>query len=170
MAAMSIPDEPTAPPPEPGERRLARPPGERYASRADDAAQADRGAAGRGASPARGVAFAALAGVVTAAGTVLLGGVLGISAGLLVWAGVGGWATGLGGPAGAGAAVPASTRAWLAAAIAAAGVGLGQVGLWLYARSEGGVLSLPDYLGQTFGFLVPLQFAIAIAIAWWSAR
>ena len=47
---------------------------------------------------------------------------------------------------------------------------LGQLGLWLYARIEGGVLSLPDYLGQTFGFLVPLQFAAAMLVAWWTAR
>jgi hypothetical protein len=44
------------------------------------------------------------------------------------------------------------------------------VGLWLYARTEGGVLALPDYLGQTFGLLVPIQVALALAIAWWSAR
>jgi hypothetical protein len=49
-------------------------------------------------------------------------------------------------------------------------VGLGQIGLWLYARTEGGVLSLPDYLAQVFGGLVPLAFLVAIATAWWRAR
>ena len=46
----------------------------------------------------------------------------------------------------------------------------GQVGLWLYAGSEGGVLSLVDYLGETFGPLVPLQVVIAPAAAWMAAR
>ena len=47
---------------------------------------------------------------------------------------------------------------------------LGQVGLWLFARSEGGVLSPIDYLAQTFGVLVPLQVLAAAAAAWWTAR
>ena len=38
----------------------------------------------------------------------------------------------------------------------AIGVALGQVGLWLLGREEGGVLSLIDYLAEVFGFLVPL--------------
>jgi hypothetical protein len=63
-----------------------------------------------------------------------------------------------------------ATRGWLAAAIAVGSVVLGQIGLWLYARDEGGVLSLPDYLGQTFGILVPLQLVIAVVVAWGSAR
>ena len=50
------------------------------------------------------------------------------------------------------------------------GVGLGQVGLWLLARGEGGVLPLVDYLGETFGILVPLQLAIAGLVAWWRSR
>ncbi len=50
------------------------------------------------------------------------------------------------------------------------GVALGQVGLWLLGREEGGVLSLIDYLAEVFGFLVPLQFVIAALIAWWQTR
>ena len=45
-----------------------------------------------------------------------------------------------------------------------------QIGIWLYARAEGGALGLVDYLAQTFGPLVPLQFAIAALVAWWSTR
>jgi uncharacterized protein (DUF2062 family) len=49
-------------------------------------------------------------------------------------------------------------------------VAIAQIGIWLFARAEGGALGLVDYLGQTFGPLVPLQFAIAALVAWWSAR
>jgi hypothetical protein len=58
----------------------------------------------------------------------------------------------------------------VAVVLAAIAVLAGQVGLWLYAQTEGGVLTLPDYLGQTFGVLVPLQLVIAVALAWWTAR
>jgi hypothetical protein len=54
--------------------------------------------------------------------------------------------------------------------LAAGGVALGQVGLWLLARQEGGVLSLADYLAETFGFLVPAQFLAAAGAAWWRSR
>ena len=64
-----------------------------------------------------------------------------------------------------------SSGALLAAVgIAIGSVGLGQLGLWLYARTEGGVLTLPDYLVQTFGVLVPLQAALAMGLSWWIAR
>jgi hypothetical protein len=111
-----------------------------------------------------------VAALVGAALTVVLGGRLTISAGLLVVAALTGRAVALALVAGAGASLPPSRRAWLAAGIAVGGVVLGQVGLWLYARTEGGVLALPDYLGQTFGLLVPVQVVLALAIAWWSAR
>jgi hypothetical protein len=58
----------------------------------------------------------------------------------------------------------------VAVGLAILGVALGQLGIWLYARSEGGVLGLLDYLAQTFGWLVPLQLAVAAAVGWWSAR
>jgi hypothetical protein len=168
---MSTPAEPTnqAPDPgerRPGERRLERPPGERYATEAG----APETGATQTTSTARGVAYGLAAGLALVAATVLLGGVLSVSAGLLVAAAAGGWGIGVGVRTGARASLPVGTRGWLAAVTAAGSVVVGQVGLWLYARSEGGVLSMPDYLGQTFGVLVPLQIAIACAAAWWSAR
>ena len=57
-----------------------------------------------------------------------------------------------------------------AIAIAVGAVLLGQLGLWQYARVEGGVLPLLDYLMQVFGLLVPLQFAVATVVAWVAAR
>ena len=55
-------------------------------------------------------------------------------------------------------------------AVTAGTIVAGQVGLWLYAQAEGGVLSLPDHLAQTYGPLVPLQAVIAIGVTWWTAR
>jgi len=55
-------------------------------------------------------------------------------------------------------------------AVTLGAVALAQLGIWLYARSEGGALGLVDYLSQTFGPLVPLQFVVAGAVAWWTAR
>ena len=166
MAAMPPPDDA---PEQPGERRLSRPPSDRYRE-VEDPDAAPQAATARPGSPARGVAFAVVAALVGAALTVVLGGRLTISAGLLVVAAITGRATALALVAGAGASLPRTRRAWLAAGIAVGGVLLGQVGLWLYARTEGGVLAFPDYLGQTFGLLVPVQVALALVIAWWSAR
>ena len=70
----------------------------------------------------------------------------------------------------AGGTLSSPGRPAIAAVLAGLGVALGQVGLWLYARTEGGVLPLIDYLGQTFGALVPLELLVAVAVAWWRAR
>jgi len=58
-------------------------------------------------------------------------------------------------------------RRSFAAVIALLGVALGQVGLWLIAREEGGTLAMGDYLTEVFGALVPAEFALAAALAWW---
>ena len=71
---------------------------------------------------------------------------------------------------GAGPTIPRSSRIWLAAGLALAAVVLGQVGLWLFARTEGGVLPLVDYLGETFGPLVPFRRWPRRCAAAWSAR
>lgn len=152
--------------PDPGERRLARPPSERY-DEVDDAGAPDAGVAG---SVGRGLAWGAIATAVAALSTVLLGGVVAISAGLLVlWASAGN-AIGLATRIGGGPALPAPRRTWLAVGLALAGVAIGQVGLWWYASTEGGVLSLVEYLATTFGPLVPLQALLAAGAAWWAAR
>jgi hypothetical protein len=61
-------------------------------------------------------------------------------------------------------------RVRLALVLATAGVILGQLGLWLFARYEGGVLGPLDYLAETFGLLVPLQLVIAWLLAGTTAR
>lgn len=145
----------------PGERRLERPPSDRYR-----VAPPEPTATGAG-SPGRRIAFAVLAAVVGAAAITLAGGILAITAGLLVIAAALGWAV----PAALSTSAGDGTRReWFAAGLAALGVGLGQVGLWLVARLEGGTLGLIEYLWEVFGILVPLQLAIAVVVAWRRTR
>lgn len=147
---------------EPGERRLDRPPSDRYTAAAPEPPPDETG------SP-RALAYAELAALVGAAAITLGGGLLAITAGLLVIAAALGWAV-----AAALSSRPLDgsriRRSALAAGIAALGVVLGQLGLWLVARQEGGTLGLVEYLGEVFGILVPLELAIAVAVASWRAR
>jgi hypothetical protein len=152
----------------PGERRLAHPPSDRY--RAAEAAAAERDVPDPAASVARGVALATVAAIAGAALTVVLGGVITLTAGLVGVAIATGWAVAAGLRFGAGSHLVGSRRAWIAVAIALVAVALGQLGLWLYARTEGGVLPLPEYLGEVFGILVPIQAVFAALTAWVSAR
>jgi hypothetical protein len=153
-----------------GEQRLARPPSERYGAPSVAQPPSPPSAATSRASAVRGIAFGAVAAILGAAGIVLLGGALAVSAGLLVVAAALGYAVGVATVAGAGDTISRAGRPWIAAALAGLGALLGQVGLWLFARTEGGVLPLIDYLGQTFGPLVPLELLLAAGVAWWRAR
>lgn len=160
-----------AAPPDGGERRLARPPSERYGSASSGAKlPAPSVDAVDRASPVRGIAYGAVAAIVGAAALVVLGGALAVSAGLLAAAAAIGYAVGLAMVWGAAGTLSSPARPATAAVLGGVGVVLGQVGLWLYARAEGGVLPLIDYLGQTFGALVPLELLVAVGVAWWRAR
>ncbi len=168
MVGMTDPGAPTSDPPTepiPGERRLAHPPSDRYR-----AAERAASTPARPVSPGRGVTFAAIVEIVGAIAIVILGGVLTLTGGLLALAAVIGYATAWALRAGAGATIDDRRRAYLALGLALGSVGLGQVGLWLYALTEGGVLPLVEYLGQTFGPLVPVQAIIAAVVAWVTAR
>jgi hypothetical protein len=153
-----------------GERRLARPPSDRYrtaapAASADDGDQAEaRGSLGRA------IGFGALTAFVLAVAITVLGGVLLITAGLIAVAGLGGWAIAVAVRAGGLDAVAPTRRRALAVGLAVAAVLAGQLGLWLFARYEGGVLGPVDYLAETFELLVPLQFLFATAAAWLASR
>lgn len=118
------------------------------------------------ADPRRGLALAALLVIVGAVLITVAGGLLAITAGLLVIAAALGWAI----PMVLAQGTAATQRRWLAPSLAVLGVTLGQVGLWLVARQEGGTLGPIDYLAETFGFLVPLQLAIAAVVARWQSR
>jgi hypothetical protein len=163
-----------APPPSPGERRLDHPPSDRYRDAESGTGPGAAGGAGATTSDGGSVGRALVAGLgaalAGAIGTIILGGALSVSAGLLVVAGVTGWAIAMATRWGVGASVASDRRPWLAVGAAIVSVILGQVGLWLYARTEGGVLTLPDYLGETWGILVPIQAVIVIVTAWWTAR
>jgi hypothetical protein len=143
----------------PGERRLARPPSERYVAPAE-------GSAPDGADARAALGLACLLAGAGAVVITIAGGLLSITAGLLVIAGALGWAVAV--VLSRGTAV--AGRRWLAPTLATSGVALGQVGLWIVARQEGGTLDPIAYLGEVFGVLVPLQLAIAAVVAWWQAR
>jgi hypothetical protein len=111
-----------------------------------------------------------VAGLVAAVAIVVLGGVLTLSAGLVIVAAVTGWMVAVGLRAGGGPHLSRRARTRAALVLATLAVALGQLGLWLYARSEGGVLGPLDYLAETFGFLVPIEFLAAWIAAWATAR
>jgi hypothetical protein len=152
-------------PRQPGERRLPHPPSDRYRTPESEARVVDVRA-----SAARGIAYALVVAAVGSASMMLLGGVLAVSAGLLVVAGVTGWAVAAALRAGAGSGLDRIRLGRSALGLATLSVAGGQLGLWLYARSEGGVLGPLDYLAETFGFLVPLEFLVAWVVAWATAR
>ena len=158
------PASPPPPTPTPGERRLAHPPSDRY--RATEPATAADG----GGSAARAAVFGVLTGIGGAIAIVLLGGVLALSTSLVLLAPFIGWTIAWAVKAGADGSVTRSRLALLALLLATGAVILGQLGLWLYARTEGGVLPLVDYLGEVYGVLVPLQFLFAVPIAWATTR
>ncbi|HSK51805.1 MAG TPA: hypothetical protein VLA44_03560 [Clostridia bacterium] len=149
----------------PGERRLARPPSDRY--RSDD---------GLGDPPAptgtvgRAFALGSAAAVLSALALTVAGGVFVVTAGLIAIAAVSGWAVSAAVRFGGAGALTASRRVGLAVALALAGVALGQGGLWLYAEYQGGALGPIELLAEVYGPLVPLELAAAAAVAWWSAR
>ena len=155
----------------PGERRLDRPPSDRYRPGQGSPVEPDgpTSTAATG-SPGWAALFGGGAALGGAAGFVVLGGLLLVTAGLLAWAFVTGWAVAFGVRQGARGSLDAARRIAVSVGLAAAAVALGQLGLWLYARVEGGVLSLPDFLAQVYGAIVPLAFLVAIATAWWRAR
>lgn len=135
------------PPAEPGDRRplLDHPPSDRYKA----APQAPEP------GPAPRAVRALAAGLGGAAAIALLGGPLSITLGLLVVAAVIGWVVGS----------LARPSLGTAVVIAVGSVALGLVGIWLFARLEGGVLSLPDYFAQVHGPLVVVELAAAGLIA-----
>jgi hypothetical protein len=155
-----------------GERRLARPPSDRYGA----AASADQASDGGGGAPAaagsfgRAVAFGLLGAAALAVAITVLGGVVLITAGLIAVAALGGWGIAVAVRAGGRETVSPPRRRGVAVALAGGAVLAGQLGLWLFARYEGGVLGPVDYLSETFGLLVPLQFLFAIGAAWLAAR
>lgn len=118
----------------------------------------------------RGRIFGFLAADAGAVAIIVFGGVLALSGGLLVVAGVIGWAVAAALRTGAGLhRSPGPGLGW-AVGLAVLSITLGQLGLWVYALTEGGVLGPLDYLAQAFGLLVPLELIIAALVARLTAR
>jgi hypothetical protein len=162
-------------PAQPGDRRptgarreLERAPGERY--RPSPSRGGDGTTGGETGSTARAVGLGTLTAIAGALLIVVLGGVLAMSVGLVVAAGLVGWLVGAVVTPSASAQSTRRFRRTIAAVLAVDAVVLAQVGLWLFARAEGGALQLVDYLAQTWGPLVPLQLLVAAAVAWWTTR
>lgn len=147
----------------PGDRRLARPPSDRY--RDLEPAEPPE----PGGSFGNAVAFGAIAAAGSAAILTVLGG-LAFSAGLVAIAGLLGWSIAQTVRTAGGSALDTAARRRLAVLFAVVAVLGGQLGIWLFALAEGGVMAPLDYLGETFGILVPVQFAAATVVAWLSAR
>jgi len=160
--------EPT--PASPGERRLARPPSDRYRAAEERATAAAASTPDPSASVARGIALAVVAALVGAGAIVFTGGVATLTTGLLAIAGLTGLGIALGLLFGAGPHLVRRRRVLLAIGLALGAVALGQLGLWQYGRSLGGVLPLVEYLGEVYGPLVIAEFAIAIVVAGVAAR
>ena len=156
---------PDQPPRVPGERRLAHPPSDRYRAPEAEAEVADPAA-----TPIRGLALGTVAAVAGAGIVTLLGGVVTITSGLVVAAGAIGWTVAVGVRFGSRGSLTRSGRVRLAVGLAIGAVIAGQFGLWVYARSEGGVLGPLDYLAEVFGPLVPLELLVASVVAWATAR
>ena len=149
----------------PGERRLPHPPSDRYRTPEVEASDANEGG-----SVARAVAWAGAAAIAGAPATTVLGGVLAVSAGLLVVAAASGWGIAASLRAGGRSHLDPRLRVRLALVLTTIALVLGQLGLWLFARFEGGVLGPVDYLAETFGLLIPIQLAIAWIVAAATAR
>jgi hypothetical protein len=150
-------------------RRLEVPPSARY--------RREGGLAGEGrGSPVQPLAKAGIAGAVGAAALFVVGAILASHAGLVLVAGATGASVGL---ILARAAItederaPALTRravAWLSIGIVVLAVVVAALATWLFARQEGGVLGLVDYLVETFGPLVPAELVVGALTAAWGAR
>jgi hypothetical protein len=120
------------------------------------------------------VVRAAVVAVLGAFALIGVGGVLAYPFGLPFVAGIMGAFVGLlaaraAVPGDGATAVPRGTVIRAAVALALGGVVLGDLALWLFAQSEGGVLGPVDYLWETFGLFVPGVALLAAVTAWWGA-
>jgi hypothetical protein len=112
--------------------------------------------------------------VAGALALVAVGGVLASTFGLLLVSGATGSAVGLvlaraTAPGDASRPAARGTVVRIAVGMAIAAVLLGDVGLWLVARQQGGTLGLLDFLWATFGPFVPGDVIVATLTAWWGA-
>ncbi len=156
--------------PDPGDRapaqaRLAHPPSDRYRAVPAEAEHPERKT-----SLTLGFAAGSAAAILSAAVFTLLAGGLAFDVGLLVAAVFAGWLVAQAVRWGAGSVPSRRLRIGLAVALALVGLTLGELGTWLWARSQGGDLALVDHLWTTYGPIFPLEYALALIASAWSAR
>jgi hypothetical protein len=147
----------------------------RYDDDVDDQPRLERAPGEQDASPAgsapggRSVAGQLVAVIVGGALAItVLGGLLEVGIGLLAVAGAIGWLVGVAlrtDEAGARRSIPVR-----AIALAIAAVLVGQLGLWVLGRLEGGVLDPLTYLADVFGPIVVGQLVVAAVAAAWATR
>jgi hypothetical protein len=130
---------------------------------------------GDAAADAPGPAMRAAAyGLVAAGLTGLLlwvfAAILAFSAGLLVVAFFLGRIVGLSVRSGAGDGLSSAARSSISILWSIGAITVAMVATWLFAGLGGGVLGLGDYLAETLGPIVPLQYMIATLAAWWTSR
>ena len=143
---------------EPGERRrLDRPPSDRYEGAGADTPEtlSDQETAPTVVPQSERIVRGVAVGIAGVIAFTVLGGPLSVTVGLVAAAGAIGWVIGM---------VMRPDRA-LAVVMAIGSVALGLVGIWLFAGLEGGALGLVDYLAQVQGILVPIELAVAGALA-----
>jgi hypothetical protein len=121
-------------------------------------------------SPPRAGAYGLLSALAGGAIIVVLAGPLGVGAGLLVAAAAIGRLVGLSVLEGARGTLGVTSRVGLSVTLSVLAVAVGETGTWMFARAEGGILDLPDYLAQVHGWIVPGQVVLAATVAWWTAR
>jgi hypothetical protein len=158
-------------------RRLAEAPSARYARPGGDTSGPDRA----GPASARPIVQAIVIAAVGAGLLFLLGGLLSTTVGLLFIAAATGAGAGLAlaglavaapsdetGGTGSAPITRAAVRRW-SIALAVGAVVVAAIVTWLFARSEGGVLGILDYLWSTFGLLIPAEAVLAAIGAAWGA-
>ncbi len=155
------------------QRRLERPPSERYR----EAATAPKAGGGSGAAIQawRGSLWAAVFGgaAAGAAGVViftLAAGGLSFDVGLPIIALYVGWSVAEGVRFGGDQGVARRARIGLAVGLAVLALTVAEAATWAWARSQGGDLPILEHLWTTYGPLLAVQYAAAVVAALWTAR
>ena len=128
------------------------------------------GPAGSTGSTTEAVVYGLVAAALCALLLFVFAALLAFSAGLVVVAFFAGRIVGLSVRSGARSGLPPATRTSVAIVLSLAAITVAMVATWVFARLTGGVLGLGDYLGETLGPIVPLQYMVATLGAWWGSR
>ena len=116
------------------------------------------------------MAIALVVALLGALAIIVLGAIATVTTGLIVVAGGLGFGVGQALRVGAREKLAPGRRIGLAVGLTLIAIALAQLGIWQYARAEGGVLPLIDYLAEVFGPLVIAEFAVGAVVAWLAAR